>query len=167
MACIHRLGGMPMQSVPIPSPAAAVRSFNRFYTQQIGVLGEALLRSPFSLTEARVMFELAERPGRTAAALRKELGLDAGYLSRILSSFRKRGLVVRVRSTDDGREDLLSLSPRGRRTFAVLDARSDAQVGAMLAREARWSLPAAAGAAWRPGVDRAAPWRALRTGVRL
>jgi len=125
---------MPMQSVPIPSPAAAVRSFNRFYTQQIGVLGEALLRSPFSLTEARVMFELAERPGRTAAALRKELGLDAGYLSRILSSFRKRGLVVRVRSTDDGREDLLSLSPRGRRTFAVLDARSDAQVGAMLER---------------------------------
>jgi DNA-binding MarR family transcriptional regulator/N-acetylglutamate synthase-like GNAT family acetyltransferase len=134
---------MPMQSVPIPSPAAAVRRFNRFYTQQIGVLGEALLRSPFSLTEARVMFELAERPGRTAAALRKELGLDAGYLSRILSSFRKRGLVVRVRSTDDGREDLLSLSPRGRRTFAVLDARSNAQVGAMLER-----VPAP----WRDGL---------------
>ena len=118
----------------VSGPAAAVRSFNRFYTQQIGVRGEALLRSPFSLTEARVMFELAERPGRTAAALCKQLDLDAGYLSRILGSFRKRGLVVRTRSAEDGREDLLSLSPRGRRTFAVLDARSEAQAGAMLER---------------------------------
>jgi len=97
-----------MQTVPLPSPVAAVRSFNRFYTRQIGVLGEGLLRSPFSLTEARVMFELAARPGRTAAWLRKELGLDAGYLSRILGVFRKRGLVVRARSAQDRREGLLS-----------------------------------------------------------
>jgi DNA-binding MarR family transcriptional regulator/ribosomal protein S18 acetylase RimI-like enzyme len=125
---------MLMQSAPLPSPIAAVRGFNRFYTQQIGVLAEGLLRSSFSLTEARVMFELAERPGRTAAELRKQLGLDAGYLSRILSGFRKRGLLVRAPSTEDRREGLLSLTPRGRRAFAVLDSRSEAQVGAMLER---------------------------------
>src|SRR5260370_37610409 len=102
MACIQT-ASLPMQSVPLSSPVAAMRSFNRFYTRQIGVLGEGLLRSPFSLTEARVMFELAARPGRTAAWLRKELGLDAGYLSRILGGFRKRGLVVRARSAQDRR----------------------------------------------------------------
>jgi DNA-binding MarR family transcriptional regulator/N-acetylglutamate synthase-like GNAT family acetyltransferase len=123
-----------MRSVPLPGPVAAVRSFNRFYTRQIGVLGEGLLRSQFSLTEARVMFELAARPGLTAAWLRKELDLDAGYLSRILGGFRKRRLVVRARSAHDGREGLLSLTPQGRRAFAVLDARSEAQVGAMLER---------------------------------
>ena len=123
-----------MKTRPVPSPAAAVRGFNRFYTRQIGVLGEALLRSPFSLTEARVLFELAEEPGRTAAALCRQLGLDAGYLSRILGGFRKRGLLVRARSAEDGREELLSLSRRGRRTFAVLDARSEAQAGELLER---------------------------------
>lgn len=123
-----------MQNAPSKDAVAAVRSFNRFYTQQIGVLTEGLLDSPFSLTEARVMFELAGRPGRSAAELGKELGLDPGYLSRILGRFRKRGFLVRVPSTDDKREGLLSLSKRGQRAFATLDARSQAQVGAMLER---------------------------------
>lgn len=123
-----------MQPAPLPSPVAAVRSFNRFYTQQIGVLAEGLLHSPFSLTEARVMFELSEQPGLTATALGKELGLDAGYLSRILNGFRKRGLLARAPSARDKREGLLSLTPRGRRAFAVLDARSEAQIGGLLER---------------------------------
>jgi DNA-binding MarR family transcriptional regulator/N-acetylglutamate synthase-like GNAT family acetyltransferase len=123
-----------MQRTAPESPIAAVRSFNRFYTQQIGVLAEGLLHSPFSLTEARVMFELAERPGLTAAGLGEKLGLDAGYLSRIVGRFRKRGLLVRAPSTQDRREGLLSLTPRGRRAFAILDTRSQAEVGALLER---------------------------------
>src|SRR5258708_2022847 len=87
----------------------AVRSFNRFYTKQIGVLQEGLLNSPFSLTEVRVLYELAYRDKPTAANLAKDLGLDAGYLSRILAVFEKRGLVSKVRSKTDGRQALLRL----------------------------------------------------------
>src|SRR5262249_12862313 len=93
---------------------AAVRRFNRFYTAQIGVLHEGLLHSPFTLTEARVLYELAHRDRPTATDLVKELGLDAGYLSRILRGFRLRGLVARTSSTADGRQTLLSLTRKGR-----------------------------------------------------
>jgi len=111
---------------------AAVRRFNRFYTQKIGALDEGLLQSPFSLTEARVLYELAHRERPTAAELCRDLALDAGYLSRILQGFAKRGLVARVPSKDDGRRSLLSLAAKGRAAFAPLDARSRRENGSLL-----------------------------------
>jgi len=118
----------------LESRVAAVRRFNRFYTRRIGVLGEGLLRSPLSLTEARVLYEIAHREGPSATELGRELGLDAGYLSRILRGLKKRGLVARRSSDSDGRRSHLSLTDRGRQTFAGLDARSSAEVAAMLGR---------------------------------
>lgn len=109
-----------------------MRHFNRFFTRQIGVLNEGLLRSPFSLTEARILYELAHREGPSATELRDDLGLDAGYLSRILRGFRKRDLVARRTSDSDGRRNLLELTPRGRRTFATLNKRSRDDIASML-----------------------------------
>lgn len=111
-----------------------VRRFNRFYTKQIGVLQDGLLHSPFSLTEVRVLYEVAHRDRLTAGELGKELGLDAGYLSRVLGSFEKRGLVRRRRSAEDKRQNFLSLTAKGRRVFVPLEARSDQQVAAMLGK---------------------------------
>jgi DNA-binding MarR family transcriptional regulator len=110
----------------------AVRGFNRFYTKQIGVLHEGLLGSPYSLTEVRVLYELAHRERPTAAELGKELGLDAGYLSRLLRGFERQGLVTKARSKSDGRQSLLSLTAQGRKAFAPLNARSHDEVAAML-----------------------------------
>src|SRR5215470_17705615 len=112
---------------------AAVRRFTRFYTKQIGVLREGLHASPFSLTQARVLYELANRAAPTAAELARDLGLDAGYLSRILRSFSQRGLLVRTRSDKDGRESHLALTAAGREAFAPLDRGSHEEVAAMLA----------------------------------
>ncbi len=111
---------------------AAIRRFNRFYTKRIGVLGEGLLDSPFSLTEVRILYELAHRDNPTATDLARELGLDPGYLSRILSGFEKRGFLKKLPSESDGRQTLLSLTPQGREVFAPLDARSDGEIAAML-----------------------------------
>ena len=116
----------------------AVRRFNRFYTKQIGVLREGLLGSQFSLTEVRVLYELAHREKPTATELARELELDAGYLSRILRRFEKSGLVEKRPSASDGRQSLLSLTARGRKVFAPLNARSHREVAAMLDK-----LPAA------------------------
>src|SRR6476660_2310549 len=110
-------------AIPANQKIDAVRGFNRFYTRQIGVLREGLLQSPFSLTEARVLYEIAHRPQPTATELCQELGLDAGYLSRILSKFEKSGLVSRSASRSDGRRIVLKLSAKGRRTFAILAIR--------------------------------------------
>ena len=110
----------------------AVRGFNRFYTRQIGVLREGLLKSPFSLSEMRVLYEIAHRQRPTATELCQELGLDPGYLSRILGKLEKHGLVRREASESDGRQSLLGLTTRGRKTFATLDARQSAEVAAML-----------------------------------
>jgi DNA-binding MarR family transcriptional regulator/GNAT superfamily N-acetyltransferase len=110
-----------------------VRHFNRFYTRQIGVLQRTLLESPFSLTEVRVLYELAHAEGITAAELCRELGLDAGYVSRILRGFRKRGLVEKRASREDARESLLTLTPSGKKTFGTLNEESSGQVHKMLA----------------------------------
>lgn len=111
---------------------AAMRRFNRFYTRQIGLLQEHLLESPFSLTEARVLFELAQREHTTATELGDELGLDAGYLSRILQGFHKRGLIEKQPSTADARQTLLRMTQRGREAFAEIDTASAGEVAALL-----------------------------------
>ncbi|HEV2955795.1 MAG TPA: bifunctional helix-turn-helix transcriptional regulator/GNAT family N-acetyltransferase [Xanthobacteraceae bacterium] len=112
---------------------AAVRRFTRFYTRHIGVLREGLHASPFSLAQARVLYELANRVAPTAADIARDLGLDAGYLSRILGSFAQRGLIARTRSRKDGRQTHLALTPAGREAFAPLDHGSHDEVAAMLA----------------------------------
>jgi len=125
---------MALQGVLASQSVREVRRFNRFYTRQIGVLQEGLFSSPFSLTEVRVLYELAHRNRITAGELGKELGLDAGYLSRLLSGFQKRGFLRRERSSKDGRQSFLSLTTKGQRVFAPLEARSNQQVAAMLDR---------------------------------
>jgi DNA-binding MarR family transcriptional regulator/N-acetylglutamate synthase-like GNAT family acetyltransferase len=112
----------------------AVRRFNRFYTREIGVLNEGLLDSPLSLTEARVLFELARRGTAAATDVADALRLDPGYLSRLMRTLRRRRLLVRRRSPDDGRRSMLSLTEKGRATFARLDQRSQRQTAAMLKR---------------------------------
>src|SRR5580658_5034089 len=112
----------------------AVRHFNRFYTRQIGLLGKGYLDSPFTLAEVRVLYELAHRESPTAAEIAKALGLDAGYLSRMLLSFRKRGLLARKESEKDARQNHLSLTKKGRAAFARLEAKSEAEVAAMIER---------------------------------
>jgi DNA-binding MarR family transcriptional regulator/GNAT superfamily N-acetyltransferase len=110
----------------------AVRRFNRFYTRRIGVLHKRLLGSSLSLTEGRVLYELAQREPATATALAQELGLDEGYLSRILNGFGKRGLIEKRASDRDGRQIILALTGQGREMFAAIDARSHDEVAAML-----------------------------------
>jgi DNA-binding MarR family transcriptional regulator/N-acetylglutamate synthase-like GNAT family acetyltransferase len=110
----------------------SVRSFNRFYTQQIGVLSEGVLRSRFSLTEVRVMYELAHRERSVASQIAKELGLDPAYLSRVLRRFEKDGLIRRVASKEDARASVVVLTKKGAATFAGLNKQQDADVRAML-----------------------------------
>jgi len=109
-----------------------VRTFNRFYTARIGVLDEHLLESPFSLAEARVLYELGHREGLTAAVLGRELSLDPAYLSRIVRRFAQAGLVARVPDPADGRGRLLALTDAGRAAFGRLEAASRARIGGML-----------------------------------
>ncbi len=124
---------MASHSHPVANPRIdAVRRFSRFYTKRIGVLQEGLLDSPFSLTEARVLYELAHRDRPTATALGTELGLDPGYLSRILRALEKRSLVAKTRSAADGRESFLSLTAEGRKAFSRLDQSSADSVRALL-----------------------------------
>jgi DNA-binding MarR family transcriptional regulator/GNAT superfamily N-acetyltransferase len=111
---------------------AAIRKFNRFYTKQIGILQEGLLNSPFSLTEVRVLYELSKRAHPTAATLRKDLSLDAGYLSRILTGFERRGLLRKTPSETDRRQMLLSLTAKGQKIFAPLDQRADEEVRSLV-----------------------------------
>jgi DNA-binding MarR family transcriptional regulator/GNAT superfamily N-acetyltransferase len=109
-----------------------VRAFNRFYTGVMGVLGEGLVRSPYSLTEARVIFELAQREDAEVLALRRALDLDAGYLSRMLARFEADGLLVRERAAGDARRQIARLTPRGRAVFAMLDERTAAEIRGLL-----------------------------------
>ena len=112
---------------------AAVRAFNRFYTPVIGLLREGLYGSPYSLTEVRVIFELAQRDGWETSGLRNILGLDAGYLSRILARFEAEGLITKERSKSDGRRQLVALTGAGRKVFAGMEASSNEQITELLA----------------------------------
>lgn len=112
---------------------AAVRGFSRFYTAALEVLEEGLLDTPYSVTEARVIFELAQRDEMDTVELRRELRIDAGYLSRIAARFEADELVTRTRSGADARRQVLTLTRRGRAVFDVLDGRSSAQVAHLLA----------------------------------
>ena len=111
---------------------AAVREFNRFYTSRIGVLDEGYLSSRSSLTEVRVLYELAHRGSATASELGGDLGIDAGYLSRILRGFARRGVLARTAARDDARKSMLRLTPRGKAAVAPLEARARDQIGVML-----------------------------------
>ena len=115
----------------VDQQVSAIRAFNRFYTRKIGVVG-GMASSPFSLAEARVLYELAHREKPTATEIRKELGLDAGYMSRILRNFERRKLVAREHSKADERQRFLSLTSKGRRAFAPLNERSNRDVAAMI-----------------------------------
>ncbi|MDG4828378.1 helix-turn-helix domain-containing GNAT family N-acetyltransferase [Solwaraspora sp. WMMD1047] len=117
-----------------PDRVAAVRAFNRFYTAVIGVLDERMLHTAYTLTEARVIFELAQQPATEVVRLRRGLDLDAGYLSRILARFEADGLIARTRSASDARRQVITLTDAGRRTWRSLDERSAAEVAALLGR---------------------------------
>jgi DNA-binding MarR family transcriptional regulator/GNAT superfamily N-acetyltransferase len=112
---------------------SAVRAFNRFYTRKLGVLDQQLLKSPFSLSEARVLYELAHREDPAAKEIGIELGLDPGYLSRIVQKFDEDGLITRKPLPSDRRQYRLSLTARGRQAFAKLERSSHDDVAAMLA----------------------------------
>ena len=112
--------------------AKALRRFNRFYTARLGLLQESHLDSNLSLSEARILYEIAQNPATTAAALRKTLALDAGYMSRMLSSFEKRRLIQRKPSKQDARELLLKLTPAGKRIATKLDSQSSREMSLLL-----------------------------------
>ncbi len=125
---------------------SAVRKFNRFYTRKIGVLEGGLPKSDLSLAEVRVLYELAQEDGATATSITCALGIDAGYLSRMLRSFERRGLIQRRRSSVDARRTLLSLTRKGRGAFAKLDARAYDEIAALLAPHPAASQRALVGA---------------------
>jgi DNA-binding MarR family transcriptional regulator/GNAT superfamily N-acetyltransferase len=116
------------------SRVAAIRRFNRFYTAEIGVLDEQHLNSPFSVGEVRVLFELVQRPTRTAGELGAALGLDPGYISRVIARLEQAKLLVRTPAADDARQRVLALTPAGRKTFAGLDARASTDIAKLLGR---------------------------------
>src|SRR5262245_12620433 len=99
----------------------AVRAFNRFWTERIGLLDAGLVETPYSLTEARLLFELAQAPSTDVADLRRRLRLDSGHLSRLLARLRADGLVATRASARDGRRQVATLTGSGRKVFATLD----------------------------------------------
>jgi len=131
---------------PATVRAEAVRHFNRFYAQHIGVLHDHLQKSPFSLTEVRVMHELSRGQHQTAAALARNLGIDSGYLSRLLASFERRNLISRRQSEVDARQSLVSLTDEGLAAWRPLDAAAIDEVSAVLARIAPQSQDQLVGA---------------------
>ena len=123
---------MPTLDDPVAAQVAAIRRFNRFYTRQVGALNEALLESGLALPEARLVYELAQGEALVASELGRELGLDPGYLSRLLRGLEDRGLIQRSPSPSDGRQSLIALTPAGRELFKVIDGRSRAEIAALL-----------------------------------
>ena len=154
-----------------PAHVATVREFSRFYTRRLGTLDEGLLDTPWTLTEARVVFELAQASSTDMATLRTTLAIDSGYLSRLLAKFDAAGLISRSASATDARRQSLSLTAAGRKLFRTLNERSNRQVAQLLqplAGPARETLVGAMRAVMR-GLDdqpRAAvvELRALRPG---
>lgn len=121
-----------MKKSTLDSKIDQVRQFNRFFTRKIGVLQEGLLHSSYSLTEARILFEIGNSDNSTASKLSRELGLDTGYLSRILARFEEQGLTDRVRSDHDGRQFLIRLTKEGMNLFSLLDQRSRDEIAELL-----------------------------------
>jgi DNA-binding MarR family transcriptional regulator/GNAT superfamily N-acetyltransferase len=152
-----------------PTAVATVREFSRFYTRRLGTLDEGLLETPWSLTEARVIFELAQAPSTDMAALRATLALDSGYLSRLLARFDTAGLIARTASTIDGRRQALSLTTAGKRLFRTLNERSNRQVETLLAPLAPAAQDALVGAmrtVMRALDERSAPPTVVLRGLR-
>ncbi|MBX3503556.1 MAG: GNAT family N-acetyltransferase [Alphaproteobacteria bacterium] len=125
-----------MSDTELDRRVRAMRRFSRFYTARIGALREGLNDGPFGLTEGRVMYELVHRDGLAASDLVRELGLDAGYLSRILSKLVRQGVVERLRSVEDGRRQVLAVTRAGRRVFAPVERASQNELRAMLGQVA-------------------------------
>src|SRR5690349_1228737 len=123
-----------MSSQQLEERIAAVRRFSRFYTRQLGLLQESLVHTRFSLTEARVLYELAHRETMTASELASDLDLDHGYLSRILRRFGDEGLLKKVRAANDCRQSVISITAKSRKAFAPLNKNSHDQGAAMLER---------------------------------
>lgn len=124
----------PSLSKDLERQVEAMRRFNRFYTQKIGVLDDSRLYAPFSLTETRLLYELAHRDRVTASDLVRDLGLDAGYLSRMLRSFGRQGLVAKAPAPEDARQSVLTLTAAGRKTFAPLETASQRVLAPLLQR---------------------------------
>ena len=151
------------------SHVATVREFSRFYTRRLGTLDEGLLETPWSLTEARVIFELGQAPSTDMAALRTTLALDSGYLSRLLAKFDAAGLIARTASATDGRRQALSLTAAGKKLYRMLNERSNRQVGELLAplpEPAQESLTGAMRTVMRTLDDRPAPPMVMLRGLR-
>jgi DNA-binding MarR family transcriptional regulator/GNAT superfamily N-acetyltransferase len=123
---------MPSVGQASDDQVLAVRAFNRFYTRKLGVLDQQLLKSPFSLSEARVLYELAHASQLSAKEIGIELGLDPGYLSRIVQNFDEAGLIARKPLATDRRQYQLSLTAKGRQAFARLDRLSQEDAAGML-----------------------------------
>jgi DNA-binding MarR family transcriptional regulator/GNAT superfamily N-acetyltransferase len=157
-----------MSDVP-SAHVATVREFSRFYTRRLGTLDEGLLETPWSLTEARVVFELGQAASTDMAALRTGLALDSGYLSRLLAGFDAAGLITRSASAVDGRRQALALTAAGRKLFRTLNERSNRQVSALLAplpEPVQESLVAAMRTVMRALDDKAVPSMMLLRGLR-
>jgi DNA-binding MarR family transcriptional regulator/GNAT superfamily N-acetyltransferase len=124
--------GISVPDLGFEEKIAVIRRFNRLLTRNLGVLREGLLHSPYSLTESRIIYEIANRDNLIAADLSKDLGLDPGYLSRILDRLEQQGLIEKVPSEADGRQRLLHLTPEGEKAFSLLDSRSREEISEML-----------------------------------
>ena len=148
---------------------ATLREFSRFYTRRLGTLAEGLLDTPWSLTEARVVYELGQAPSTDMAALRATLALDSGYLSRLLAKFDAAGLIARTASATDGRRQALALTAAGRKLYRTLNERSNRQVGELLAplpEPVRDALAGALRTVMRTLTDKAKPPMVVLRGLR-
>ena len=109
-----------------------IRSFNRFYTNIIGLLDQHFLDSPFSLTEGRVLYEISHTEGCSAKKIREKISIDEGYLSRILDTFRKKGLITKTSSLEDRRLHMIELTEKGRKQFSSLNDHSNQLISEIL-----------------------------------